>query len=208
MVSTSARSYVDTILHITSLSKKNKFLYNVAKDIRKLDDFCITEEEKDQRIKELKQLNKSIAYSSSTLFFFWQHESMLSYKRDQVYDLLDMIGTNNEFQKEKILLENCNLICNMILSLLVANFGGMYGCAIGMSLMAAIEIFYWIFVKPFLKFLSENTDYPSPTYRRFSRFLRIIAFLSCAVYAWYRFFLVVQMIKNPPKPNEKRNLIN
>ena len=96
----------------------------------------------------------------------------------------------------------------MILSRLVANFGGMYGCAIGMSLMAAIEIFYWIFVKPFLKFLSENTDYPSPTYRRFSRFLRIIAFLSCAVYAGYRFFLVVQMIKNPPKPNEKRNQIN
>ena len=60
--------------------------------IKNMDNVCISQEEKEQRIKELKQLNLSIAYSSSTLHFFWQHESMLSYKRDQVYDLWDMIG--------------------------------------------------------------------------------------------------------------------
>ena len=57
-----------------------------------LDDICISHAEKEQRIKELKQLNHSITYASSTLHFFWQHENMLSYKRDQVYDLWDMIG--------------------------------------------------------------------------------------------------------------------
>ena len=205
MVSTSPRSHLDTILHITSLSKKNKFLYNVAQDIRKLDDFCITEEEKDQRIKELKQLNHSIAYSSSTLYFFWQHESMLSYKRDQVYDLLDMIG-KDEHQKE--IFFKLQFFQSNSFSLIVANFGGMMGCAIGMSLMAAIEIFYWIFVKPFLKLLTINTpQYPSPTHRSFSRLVRRIAFLACTVYAVYRFSLVHHMIKSPPKPEEKRNQI-
>ena len=63
-----------------------------AQDIKNLDNLCISSEEKKQRIKELKRLNLSIAYSSNTLHYFWQHENMLSYKRDQVYDLWDMIG--------------------------------------------------------------------------------------------------------------------
>ena len=92
VVSTTPRSHLDTILHVTSLRKKNKLLYNVTQDIKKLDNLCISPEEKDQRFKELKLLNLSIAYSSTTLHFFWQHENMLSYKRDQVYDLWDMIG--------------------------------------------------------------------------------------------------------------------
>ena len=92
VLSIAPRSYIDTILHITSLSKKNKMLQEVAQAIKNLNNICITQEEKEQRIKELKQLNLSIAYSSSTLHFFWQNENMLSYKRDQVYDMWDMIG--------------------------------------------------------------------------------------------------------------------
>ena len=92
VLSTAPRSQIDTILHSTSLSKKNHLLYNLTQDIKMLDDICISHAEKEQRIKELKQLNHSITYASSTLHFFWQHENMLSYKRDQVYDLWDMIG--------------------------------------------------------------------------------------------------------------------
>ena len=92
VLSTAPRSHIDTILHATSLSKKNQLLYNLTQNIKSLDDICISPEEKEQRIKELKLLNLSITYSSSTLHFFWQHENMLSYKRDQVYDLWDMIG--------------------------------------------------------------------------------------------------------------------
>ena len=92
VLSTAPRSHIDTILHSTSLSKKNYLLYNLTQNIKMLDDICISHAEKEQRIKELKQLNHSITYASSTIHFFWQHENMLSYKRDQVYDLWDMIG--------------------------------------------------------------------------------------------------------------------
>ena len=66
----------------------------MAQSTKALDDICISHVQKEQRIKEMKQLNHSIAYSSTTLYFYWQHEGMLSYKRDQVYDLLDMIGND------------------------------------------------------------------------------------------------------------------
>ena len=86
------RSEYDSKLHIQSLSKKNQQLYNLDKKIKGLDDLCISPEEKKQRIKELEQLRQSIAYSSSHLHFFWQHGTMVSHVRDQVYDLWDMIG--------------------------------------------------------------------------------------------------------------------
>ena len=86
------RNEYDSKLHITSLSKKNQQLYNLDKKIKGLDDLCISPEEKKQRIKELEQLRQSIAYSSSHLHFFWQHDTMVSHVRDQVYDLWDMIG--------------------------------------------------------------------------------------------------------------------
>ena len=77
-----------------------------------LDDICISHAEKEQRIKELKQLNHSITYASSTLHFFWQHENMLSYKRDQVYDLWDMIGMY-VCQHHLLTLSNSSLIQNI-----------------------------------------------------------------------------------------------
>ena len=89
------RSEYDSYLHITSLSKKNQQLYNLAKDIKKLDGLCMTDYEKKNRTKELEQLRQSIAYSSSHLHFFWQHDTMVSHVRKQVYDLWDMIGNEN-----------------------------------------------------------------------------------------------------------------
>ena len=91
------RSKFDSYLHITSLSKKNQPLYNLAKDIKRLDDLCISPEIKEQMTKELEQLRQSIAYSSNHVHFFWQHDTMVSHVRDQVYDLWDMLGNNNTF---------------------------------------------------------------------------------------------------------------
>ena len=88
------RSEYDSLLHIASLSKKNQQLYNLVKDIKNLDDLCITPEEKKQRIKELEQLRQSIAYSSNHVHFFWQHDTLVSNVRDQVYDMWDMIGND------------------------------------------------------------------------------------------------------------------
>ena len=69
----------------------------------------------------------------------------------------------------------------------------MMGCAIGMTLIAAFEIFYWIIVKPFMK-LMDNQD-PSPTQKRFSRLLHLFAFVAFIAFAWYRFDLVYQLIQ-------------
>ena len=77
---------------IKSYSKKNKLLDNIKKEIPKLDAMCIIPEEKEKRLEELKQLNKSIAYTSTMIEFFWKEETMVSYVRDQHYSIFDMIG--------------------------------------------------------------------------------------------------------------------
>ena len=65
---------------------------NVKKEIKNLDAMCITPEEKETRIEELKQLNKSIAYASTRIQFFWKEDTMVSYVRDQHYTIVDMLG--------------------------------------------------------------------------------------------------------------------
>ena len=65
---------------------------NVKKEIKKLDAMCITPEEKETRIEELKQLNRSIAYTSTMIQFFWKEDTMVSYVRDQHYTIVDMLG--------------------------------------------------------------------------------------------------------------------
>ena len=94
-MSVSPRSLNDTALLIKSLSKKNKLMYNVKKDIEHLDNMCIPYEEKEKRIKELEQLNHSIAYSSTKLHFFWNQDTMVSYVRDQRYTIVDMLGNDS-----------------------------------------------------------------------------------------------------------------
>ena len=88
------RSNYDLELYITSLSKKNQEMDQLDKEIKSFDNFCISPEEKEQRIKEKEQLRQSIIYSTSHLHFFWQHDTMVSHVRNQVYDLWDMIGND------------------------------------------------------------------------------------------------------------------
>ena len=90
--STSERSINDTALLIRSYTKKNKVLYNVGKQIKNLHHQCITPEVKEKKVQEFKQLNHSIAYSCSVLHFFWNSDTIVSYKRDQRYTMTDMLG--------------------------------------------------------------------------------------------------------------------
>ena len=76
----------------------------------------------------------------------------------------------------------------------------MMGCAIGMSLIAAFEILYWIIVKPFMKLIDNQN--PSPTQKMFSKVLRLFAFVAFIGFAWHRFNLVHQLIE------EKMNYIS
>ena len=67
-------------------------MYNVTKEIQYLDNLCISYEEKKQRVQEFEQLNHSIAYTSTVLHFFWKEDIMVSYKRDERYTIIDMLG--------------------------------------------------------------------------------------------------------------------
>ena len=66
----------------------------IDRKIKSFDDLCISPEDKEQMIKEVEQLRQSIIYSTSYLHFFWQHDTMVSHVRDQVYGLWDMIGND------------------------------------------------------------------------------------------------------------------
>ena len=85
------RSNYDLKLYLTSLSKKNQEMDQLDRKIKSFDNLCISPESKQQMIKEVEQLRHSIIYSSSYLHFFWQHDTLVSHVRDQVYDLWDMI---------------------------------------------------------------------------------------------------------------------
>ena len=65
---------------------------NVKKEIKELDGMCISPKEKEMRLEELKQLNKSIAYTSTMIQFFWKEDTMVSYVRDQHYTIVEMLG--------------------------------------------------------------------------------------------------------------------
>ena len=90
--STAWRTPRDTSMLIKSYSKKNKLMDKVKKDIKELDALCISHEEKETRLEELIQLNKSIAYTSTMIQFFWKEDTMVSYVRDQHYTIVDMLG--------------------------------------------------------------------------------------------------------------------
>ena len=91
------RSKYDLEVYITSLSKKNQEMDNLDKKIKSFNDLCISPEKKEQMIKEVEQLRQNIIYSSSYLHFFWQHETLVSHYRDQVYSLWDMIGKETTY---------------------------------------------------------------------------------------------------------------
>merc|ERR1719192_2190212 len=103
------------------------------------------------------QLNKSIAYTSTMIQFFWKEDTMVSYVRDQHYTIVDMM----------------------------ANFGGVMGCAIGMSVAAACEIIYWLTLKPVAKLMANVTLTPRAKYVNEKIFL--IVFLSLFSFSFYQF---------------------
>ena len=84
-------------------------MYNVSKEIHSLNNLCISSDEKKQRIQELEQLNHSIAYTSTVLHFFWNEDIMVSYKRDERYTIIDMLGKLLQFifiDIERLVLSN------------------------------------------------------------------------------------------------------
>ena len=91
------RSNYDLEVYITSLSKKNQEMDQLDRRIKSFNDLCISAEVKEQMIKEVEQLRRNIIYTSSYLKFFWQHDTLVSHVRDQVYDLWDMIGNNTTY---------------------------------------------------------------------------------------------------------------
>jgi hypothetical protein len=96
---------------------------------------------------------------------------------------------------------------------MIANFGGCYGCAIGFSITAAMEIVYWVFIKPFGLPQTNCTNctkhhYPSPAHKWISRFLRSSAIAALLIFSGYRFFLVFSgLFFYTPNVEETRNQI-
>ena len=71
------------------------------------------------------------------------------------------------------------------LFLTVANFGGVMGCAIGMSVAAACEIIYWLTLKPVAKLMANVTLTARAKYLYKKIFL--IVFLSLFTFSFYHF---------------------
>ena len=73
------------------------------------------------------------------------------------------------------------------------------GCAIGMTIAAACEIFYWITLKPLVKFLASRTDSNEITNQKFKYVYKtafFIAFSILFVFAYDRFYNVYLAFKN------------
>ena len=71
------------------------------------------------------------------------------------------------------------------LILILANFGGVMGCAIGMSVAAACEIIYWLMLKPVAKLMANVTLTTRAKYLYEKIFL--IVFLSLFTFTFYHF---------------------
>ena len=82
-------------------------------------------------------------------------------------------------------------IFTIFLHLMAAIFGGMMGCAIGMSVAAACELIYWITLKPFVKWINATKgNHLSPRAKHFYYLTRNLTLLSCIIYCVYRFHQV------------------
>ena len=76
----------------------------------------------------------------------------------------------------------------LLFSLIVANFGGVMGCAIGMSLAAACEIIYWLTLKPVAK-LFVNVTLTTRAKQLYNIFF-LVVFLSLFTFSLHYFRLV------------------
>ena len=72
-----------------------------------------------------------------------------------------------------------------------ALFGGMMGCAIGMSVAAACEIIYWIILKPLVKLMMQTKLKDiSPKYKTLYKMSFIFIYLVCMAFWVYQFYYV------------------
>ena len=102
----------------------------------------------------------------------------------------------------------------MFFSEIAAGFGGCYGVAIGFSITAAMEIVYWLFIKPFGLPKEKRTcsctkhHYPSPTSNRITKCVQRSSITAFLIFTGFRFYLVFdRLFFNPPMPVEPRNQI-
>ena len=78
-----------------------------------------------------------------------------------------------------------------IQKLFLALFGGMMGCAIGMSVAAACEIIYWLTFKPFVKWMmATKLREVSPKFKTLYKMSFIVVFLMCVGFWIYQFRFV------------------
>ena len=84
-------------------------------------------------------------------------------------------------------------IFTIFLHLMAAIFGGMMGCAIGMSVAAACEIIYWITLKPVVKWINATKgNHLSPRAKIIYKLTRNIILLSWMIYCVYQFYQVYE----------------
>ena len=106
------------------------------------------------------------------------------------------------------------ILSNCVFSLIAANFGGSYGCALGFSITAAAEIVYWMFIKPFglkkkkqCKACGTYHHYDKNSHHRITRLVQGSTALALVIFSQWRFYLVAYRYLNRPIPDENRNQI-
>ena len=88
-------------------------------------------------------------------------------------------------------------IFTILLNLIAAIFGGMMGCAIGMSVAAACEIIYWITLKPIVKWINATKgNHLSPRAKSIYKLTRNLILLSWVIYCVYQFYQVYLEFQN------------
>ena len=101
-----------------------------------------------------------------------------------------------------------------VFSQIAAGFGGSYGVAIGFSITAAVEVVYWLLIKPFGLVKEEQCKsctrhhYPSPTSERITQCIQRSGITAFLIFTGFRFYLVFdRLFFNIPIPEEFRNQI-
>ena len=102
----------------------------------------------------------------------------------------------------------------MFFSQIAAGFGGSYGVAIGFSITAAVEVVYWLLIKPFGLVKEEqckgftSQDYPTHTSKRMTTCIQKSCIAAFLIFTGWRFYLVFDRVFfNPPRPEEVKNQI-
>ena len=73
---------------------------------------------------------------------------------------------------------------------IVANFGGVMGCAIGMSVAAACELIYWLTLKPVTKLMISYKITLSIRAKYLYNNVIILVFLALCTFTLYQFYNV------------------